>query len=265
MSIARAGTSLLRIRYMSDLHLEFSDFTPPPLEADIVVLAGDIHTGTEGLDWAARSFPETPVLYLPGNHEYYGFDLPTLYRELAAYAKRLGIHFMNNQEVIVGGVRIIGSTIWTDFKLLGPSTLAMLAAETGMNDYQQITHGDRSLRPIDTKSLHDIGRYYLECKLEEPFEGKTFVQTIDGLGQGVVITVAGAADEGLDAPLVVTLAVANRKVLRTEAAVVNEPVRCRSPGMHRLLECIQDKIYAHMPADAPPNDETRKCIGQPKF
>ena len=73
MSIARAGTSLLRIRYMSDLHLEFSDFTPPPLEADIVMLAGDIHTGTESLDWAARSFPETPVLYLPGNHEYYGF------------------------------------------------------------------------------------------------------------------------------------------------------------------------------------------------
>lgn len=177
MSIARAMTSPLRIRYMSDLHLEFSDFTPPPLEADIVVLAGDIHTGTDGLDWAARSFPETPVLYLPGNHEYYGFDLPTLYRELAAYAKRLGIQFMNNQEVIVGDVRIIGSTLWTDFELLGPSTLAMLAAETGMNDYQQITHGDRSLLPIDTKSLHDIGRYYLECKLEEPFEGKTVVLT----------------------------------------------------------------------------------------
>lgn len=162
---------------MSDLHLELSDFTPPPLEADIVVLAGDIRTGTEGLDWAARSFPETPVLYLSGNHKYYGFDLPTLYRELAAYAKRLGIHFMNNQEVIVGGgMRIIGSTLWTDFELC-PSTLAMIAAKTGMNDYQQITLGDRSLLPIDTKSLHDIGRYYLECKLEEAFEGKTVVLT----------------------------------------------------------------------------------------
>ena len=59
----------LRIRYMSDLHLEFSDYRPDPVDADVVVLAGDIDAGTSGLEWAARQFPDTPVIYVAGNHE----------------------------------------------------------------------------------------------------------------------------------------------------------------------------------------------------
>ncbi len=62
----------MRIRVLSDLRLEFADWCPPKVEADIVVLAGDIHVGAKGVEWVRRSFPSTPVVYVPGNHEFYG-------------------------------------------------------------------------------------------------------------------------------------------------------------------------------------------------
>jgi hypothetical protein len=51
----------MRIRVLSDLHLEFKDWTPPKTDADVVVLAGDIHVGVKGVEWARRSFPSVPV------------------------------------------------------------------------------------------------------------------------------------------------------------------------------------------------------------
>ena len=56
-----AGENDMRIRILSDLHLEMGEWTPPALPADVVVLAGDIHVGTRGIDWAARCWPDTPV------------------------------------------------------------------------------------------------------------------------------------------------------------------------------------------------------------
>ena len=35
----------MRIRVLSDLHLEFMDWNPPKAGADVVGLAGDIHVG----------------------------------------------------------------------------------------------------------------------------------------------------------------------------------------------------------------------------
>jgi len=35
----------MKIRVLSDLHLEFRDWVPPESDADVVVLAGDIHVG----------------------------------------------------------------------------------------------------------------------------------------------------------------------------------------------------------------------------
>jgi predicted phosphodiesterase len=62
----------MKIRILSDLHLEFRHWTPPEADADVIVLAGDIHVGIHGVEWARRSFPLNPVVYVPGNHEFYG-------------------------------------------------------------------------------------------------------------------------------------------------------------------------------------------------
>ncbi|MBP8201469.1 MAG: metallophosphoesterase [Nitrospira sp.] len=167
----------LRIRYMSDLHLEFSDYRPDPVDADVVVLAGDIDSGTSGLEWAARQFRDTPVIYVAGNHEYYDQDMLILRKELAEAAGRLGIHFLDNQAVVIGQVRFIGSTLWSDFNIGGDRSFSMDVARELVNDYYFVTHGSRLLTPEDTLSHHQLSRAYLDQQLRIPFEGKTVVVT----------------------------------------------------------------------------------------
>ena len=65
----------MKLHILSDLHTEFADFDPPETGADVVVLAGDIGVGTDGIEWAARQYSETPAVYVSGNHEYYEYDI----------------------------------------------------------------------------------------------------------------------------------------------------------------------------------------------
>lgn len=60
----------MKMRVLSDLHLEFQDWNPPHAEADIIVLAGDIHTGTRGVEWPILTIevekpPRRPPIELP--------------------------------------------------------------------------------------------------------------------------------------------------------------------------------------------------------
>jgi hypothetical protein len=81
----------MKVRILSDLHLEFQDWKPPKVDADVVVLAGDIHVGARGVDWARRSFPLSPVVYVPGNHEFYGEHIQAVTEELLVRGRRLGV------------------------------------------------------------------------------------------------------------------------------------------------------------------------------
>jgi len=65
----------MKLHILNDLHIEFEDFAPADIDADVVVLAGDIGVGTEGLRWADDRFPDKPVIYVPGNHEFYRHGL----------------------------------------------------------------------------------------------------------------------------------------------------------------------------------------------
>ena len=50
----------IQLQIMSDLHLELmrgQRYTPTKTAADVVILAGDIHDGTRGIDWARAQFP----------------------------------------------------------------------------------------------------------------------------------------------------------------------------------------------------------------
>jgi 3',5'-cyclic AMP phosphodiesterase CpdA len=94
---------ITRFRVFSDLHLEFLDWTPPAAGADAILLAGDISIGTHGLGWARAQFPDTPIVYVPGNHEFYGTNLPDAVDELRAEAQRLGVHLLDADECVVGG------------------------------------------------------------------------------------------------------------------------------------------------------------------
>ena len=68
----------MRLRILSDLHVEcFKEGRDlPDVAADVVILAGDIHRTTEGLAWAAERFAGQEIIYVPGNHEFYGTSMP---------------------------------------------------------------------------------------------------------------------------------------------------------------------------------------------
>ena len=112
--------------------------------ADVIILAGDIHNGTCGLKWARRHFGSLPVIYVPGNHEFFGGRLQQVLGELRAEARKSHIRVLDGDRVILGGVRFLGTTLWTDFSLHGsaPSEIAhaMADAESTMIDYQEILY-----------------------------------------------------------------------------------------------------------------------------
>jgi predicted phosphodiesterase len=169
------------LHILSDLHLEFETFVPPPTYGEVVILAGDIGTGVNGLAFAREQFPGKPVIYVAGNHEYYGHGLPALTERMRATAWAAGVHFLENDQVVIDGVRFLGTTLWTDFALFGPDMMsqAMKAAELCMNDYRRIHRGSdhRRLTPRDTLALHRRSRAWLRDRLAERFSGPTVVVT----------------------------------------------------------------------------------------
>lgn len=171
----------MRIRVLSDLHLEC--FTEgrmlPDVAADLVVLAGDIHSSVEGLDWVVAQFPETPILFVPGNHEFYGTELEQRRAELAEIAHQTGIHLLDNATTVVEGVRFIGTTLWTDFELYSdqgfPAEKSMEMARRRVPDFRTIRLSDSTFTPEQARALHRRDRAWLEAELARPFDGPTVV------------------------------------------------------------------------------------------
>jgi predicted phosphodiesterase len=173
---------MTKIRIHSDLHLEFSDWIPPPVDADVIVLAGDIHVGVAGLQWMRRHFPETPVLYVPGNHEFYGARVHDVQVALRDAAQRLGIHLLDTQELVIDGTRFLGATLWTDFALYGTDqervAQSMADAKRYMHDYRVIRYGAQGkFRPEHGLRLHMEQVQWLERRLAGPHDGATVVVT----------------------------------------------------------------------------------------
>jgi Icc-related predicted phosphoesterase len=133
----------MKLLVLSDLHVEFAPFEPDieaTEAADVIVLAGDIHKGIQGMEWARKTFPSHEIIYVAGNHEFYGQHWDLLVVELRVAALMTGIHFLENSSITFGGVRFLGATLWTDFEFFGSTTRSkmMREAEYRMNDYQRI-------------------------------------------------------------------------------------------------------------------------------
>jgi predicted phosphodiesterase len=171
----------VRLHILSDLHLEFAPFDPPDTAADAVILAGDAHPGVRGLEWAAARWPDRPLVYVPGNHEFYGHAHPRLVRRLEARAAALGphVHVLSDRAVVLAGVRFLGATLWTDFELWGDPVRSGAAAVEQMADFErvQVEPSLSRCRPEDTVAWHRRSVAWLRGALADGGAPPTVVVT----------------------------------------------------------------------------------------
>jgi predicted phosphodiesterase len=173
----------VRLHVLSDLHLERRPSMPADVEvdADAIILAGDVGAGTGGVEWARGLAPQRPVLYVAGNHEFYGHAMPGLIDDLRGAAAGSSVRVLENEEAILDGVRFLGCTLWSDFEFDGPERReeSMQICERVVNDYEHITFGPagRSLTARDTLTLHISSRRWLAARLAEHHDGPTVIVT----------------------------------------------------------------------------------------
>lgn len=172
----------MRIHLLSDLHFEFGKFQRGQYavpDCDVVVLAGDIWPGVQGVVWAQQTFGDTPVLYIPGNHEFYGkrrYDHHL--GKMRAKAAGSNVTVMNEDITEIESVRFLGCTLWTDFNLYGTEHLSQLEAQGAMNDYRQILSAPRTfLTAEDTRLFNLRAKFFLHEELRKPYDGKTVIIT----------------------------------------------------------------------------------------
>lgn len=173
----------------SDLHLAHCDLDYPldfPSGAEIAIVAGDVLAPvSSSLSWLydnilARGLK---VVYVAGNHEHYGHVMnQSVDDALGVRSAYPGVHWLENEAVVFGGVRFVGTTLWTDYALHGEPQQSMKAAMLGLNDHRMIyttdTDGHRGrFYPEDALAIHEKSRAWLEVELSTSFDGKTVVVT----------------------------------------------------------------------------------------
>lgn len=177
----------MKLLVASDVHLEFGEpWQPADADYDVLVLAGDIHVGTAGWKFFS-SEREAAMVYVAGNHEFYGQHLPATLRalhRLGAEGAGRGAFFLERSSTVIEGVRLLGCSLWTDFCLFGGERqcAAMEAAERAMTDYRKIVIAKDGptkvmLAAQDTLRLHQQARDWLAREFARPHEGPTVVVT----------------------------------------------------------------------------------------
>jgi Icc-related predicted phosphoesterase len=171
------------IGLVSDLHTEIWVNTNliGPKKLDVLVLAGDIGKGVDTTAFvkAQQKKFNCPVVVIAGNHEFYHNELIESYAFFRQDYK-LPIHFLQNNEVILNGVRFLGTTLWTDYKLSEPDLSqdqAMVYCGKALNDHFVIKYNGGRFTPYDALQYHETAIAWLEKRLEEPFDGPTVVVT----------------------------------------------------------------------------------------
>lgn len=171
----------MKVGVVSDLHLSRAPQRAPANDADVIVLAGDIARPAQAIAWARGL--DKPVLYVPGNHEFYGGSLPGVLRELRGLAAGTQVQVLDGAQACIAGVRFLGATLWSDFLLDGDGAgrdAAVRGALEKMHDFRRIFVDEEQLAlftPLDSAALFQRHARWLQERLQEPWPGPTVVIT----------------------------------------------------------------------------------------
>jgi len=173
----------MKIHLISDIHLERGTHTiPSDLDFDVLVAAGDVcEGGVKGVEWLIDAAKGKPVIYVPGNHEYYcprtaKKDRADILNEIRATAAGTNIHVLDGDTVTLQeghgkSIRFIGATLWTN---LGEKNESLMrVAGHGMRDYYMIQEQGRDLFHADVLDLHEKALEFFKQELAKPFDGQT--------------------------------------------------------------------------------------------
>lgn len=173
--------SPVRLHILSDLHLRQGALALPQTDAQIVILAGDVARPAEAIAWM-RGFTQ-PVIYVPGNHEFYGGGIGTTVADIRTLAADSDVHVLDRNELVLEGIRFLGTTLWTDFMLVGDGPLRAQAMDEAIKwnrDFSRIASAETAgapFTPEESTRVFARDRDWLVRKLAEPFAGPTVVVT----------------------------------------------------------------------------------------
>lgn len=170
--------SYMKIKLLSDLHTEFK----PSLEAqeylryeyeDILILAGDIASGSTNTSDLIKKFKREgykDIIFVPGNHEYYGTEIRDFDAKMVLKCKALeDVHFLNPGWVKIKDTIFIGGTLWTNFRC---NPLAELDATSGIADFHLI----KGFRPeLASLLYYKHLKLFMDVNKLFPTEKKVFI------------------------------------------------------------------------------------------
>ena len=171
----------MKIQYCSDLHLEFQEnknfleHFPIKPEGEILLLAGDIvlfKTMTEHDDffnYCSDNFETT--WWIPGNHEYYHYDLANVKTPLNEKIRE-NVLLLNNQTITYKNVELIFSTLWSHIPQLYEKIV-----QHDVNDFYQIRNNGKSFTAAGFNTLHKTDLEFLQTELANPTDKQRIVIT----------------------------------------------------------------------------------------
>lgn len=137
----------MKLRLISDLHMEGYYYSYTPVGEDLVVFAGDIHTRNRHEELIEQVPETTQIIMVAGNHEYYHRE----FHEVNRYLKSLetvykNFKFLNNDSFVHDGVHFYGGTMYSDFYLYGQG-----------EHWQTIADADKFIMDFRVSQIEDDG------------------------------------------------------------------------------------------------------------
>lgn len=169
------------LQYASDLHIEFPEnkkflqLHPLQPRGEILVLAGDVvpfvllDAHKDFFRYVSDHFETT--YWLPGNHEYYHFDIAEK-SDVLNEKIHSNVFLVNNTSVVHGNTRLIFSTLWSNIR---PGYRWQI--ERSMNDFQLIAYGGYRFSAERYNQLHAESLAFIKHELKQTQEKEIAVFT----------------------------------------------------------------------------------------
>lgn len=196
---------MVKLRYISDIHLEFLKTFPRILNLDYqnesLCLLGDIGYAYsqiyhDFIKYTSDNWKNVFVIY--GNHENYCpnygkykdvFTMTEIEKCAEQFPKN--VHFLNNKSILLdkitneiitersslNTIKIIGSILWSDINSF---------AGTKMNDYRMIYKSvGAKLTPIDTRQFFQINKQFILDEIKKDLDIQCVLLTHHGVHEEI--------------------------------------------------------------------------------